>query len=279
MTRLRLDLAYDGAAFHGWAAQPGLRTVQGELEGWLARFLRTDAVALTCAGRTDSGVHARGQVAHVDEDDVDAEATASTLQRRLARALPADLVVRRVGVAPPGFDARFAAVWRRYAYRLTDAPTVDPLLRGHVLKVPGALDVSAMDAAGAGLLGLHDFAAYCKRREGATTIRTLLDCRVLRVADGPYAGLVEVEVRADAFCHSMVRSLVGALVEVGRGRRPSGWPASLLDLAARSGDVTVLPPHGLVLEEVGYPPDADLAARVTQARTRREPCTDCEEDA
>jgi len=279
MTRLRLDLAYDGAAFHGWAAQPGLRTVQGELEGWLGRLLRSE-VALTCAGRTDSGVHARGQVAHLDiDDDVDAEALASTLERRLARALRDDLVVRRVRVAPPGFDARFAAVWRRYVYRLTDAPGLDPLLRGLVLKVPGALDVAAMDAAGAGLLGLHDFAAYCKRREGATTIRTLLDCHVTRVPGGPYAGLVEVEVRADAFCHSMVRSLVGALVDVGRGRRPSAWPASLLTTSARSGVVTVLPPHGLVLEEVGYPPDADLAARAAAARARREPCAQCEEDA
>jgi tRNA pseudouridine38-40 synthase len=278
VTRLRLDLAYDGAAFHGWATQPGLRTVQGELEGWLGRLLRTQ-VALTCAGRTDSGVHARGQVAHLDVDDADADALASTLERRLARALPDDLVVRRVRVAPPGFDARFAAIWRRYVYRLTDVPGLDPLLRGLVLQVPGGLDVAAMDAAGTGLLGLHDFAAYCKRREGATTIRTLLDCRVVRVADGPYAGLVEVEVRADAFCHSMVRSLVGALVDVGRGRRPSGWPAALLETQTRAGDVAVLPPHGLVLEEVGYPPDAELAGRVTQARARREPCIDCEEDA
>lgn len=280
MTRLRLDLAYDGTAFHGWATQPGLRTVQGELEGWLGRVLRTE-VALTCAGRTDSGVHARGQVAHVDIDvaAADAEALASTLERRLAGALPDDLVVRRVRVAPPGFDARFAAVWRRYVYRLTDAPGLDPLLRGLVLKVPGGLDLVAMDAAGAGLLGLHDFAAYCKRREGATTIRTLLDCHVARVPGGPYAGLVEVEVRADAFCRSMVRSLVGALVDVGRGRRPSAWPASLLTAGARSGEVTVLPPHGLVLEEVGYPPDAELAARATAARARREPCDQCEEHA
>lgn len=273
--RLRLDLAYDGAAFHGWAAQGGgtLRTVQGELQGWLERLLRRPA-ALTCAGRTDAGVHARGQVAHLDtHDGEDAEAVAALLRRRLPRALPADLVLRRVGVAPPGFDARFAAVWRRYVYRLTDAPAPDPLTRGHVLRVPGGLDVPAMDAAGAALLGLHDFAAFCRRREGATTVRTLLDCTTGRGGDGPDGGLVEVEVRADAFCHSMVRSLVGALVDVGLGRRPADWPASLLDGPGRAGAVTVLAPHGLVLEEVGYPPDEALAARVAEARARREPIT------
>lgn len=270
--RLRLDLAYDGAAFHGWAAQggTGLRTVQGELEGWLERLLRRPA-EVTCAGRTDAGVHARGQVAHLDTlPGEDPAELACLLARRLPRALPADLVVRRVGVAPPGFDARFAAVWRRYVYRLTDAPAPDPLVRGHVVRVPAPLDVPAMDAAGAALLGLHDFGAFCKHREGATTIRTLLDCATRRV-DGAATGRVEVTVRADAFCHSMVRSLVGALVDVGRGRRPAGWPASLLDSDRRAGAVTVLPPHGLVLEEVGYPPDDALSARAAEARARRDP--------
>lgn len=272
--RLRLDVAYDGAGFHGWAAQAGLRTVQGELETWLGRLLGAPA-SLTCAGRTDAGVHARGQVAHLDVATDDPDSVAATLQRRLARALPPDLAVRRVSVAPEGFDARFAAVWRRYVYRLTDDPAPDPLLRGIVLRVNGALDAAAMDAAGAGLLGLHDFAGYCKRREGASTIRTLLDCRVARATAGPLAGAIEVEVRADAFCHSMVRSLVGALVDVGLGRRPPAWPASLLDADARAGDVHVLPPHALVLEEVGYPADDLLAARVAEARARREPCDPC----
>ncbi len=271
--RLRLDLAYDGAAFHGWAAQGGtdLRTVQGELEGWLARLLRRPA-PLTCAGRTDAGVHARGQVAHIDTvPGEDPAEVAALLARRLPRALPADLVLRGVRVAPPGFDARFAAHWRRYAYRLTDATAPDPLVRGHVLRVPGPLDVPAMDAAGAALLGLHDFAAFCKHRDGATTIRTLLACTTCRPTDAAGAGPIEVTVRADAFCHSMVRSLVGALVDVGRGRRPPDWPASLLDSDGRAGAVTVLPPHGLVLEEVGYPPDDALAARVALARARRDP--------
>ncbi len=280
--RLRLDIAYDGAGFHGWAAQDGtgLRTVQGELEGWLRRLLRDPVVQLTCAGRTDTGVHARGQVAHLDVTTGDPQATASELGRRLVRVLPPDVVVRSVTVAPPGFDARFGALWRHYAYRLTDAPAPDPLQRGHVLRVRGPLDTEQMDAAGAALCGLHDFAAYCKAREGASTIRTLLDCGTRRVTGGADDGTVLVSVRADAFCHSMVRSLVGALVDVGLGRRPAAWPASLLDRPGRAGDVTVLPPGGLVLEEVGYPPAEGLAARVGEARRRRdEPCPTCEEDA
>lgn len=269
MTRLRLDIAYDGTAFHGWAAQAGLRTVQGDLELWLRRFLNADA-PLTCAGRTDAGVHARGQVAHCDVTTDEAEATASELTRRLGRALPPDLAVRSVTVAPEGFDARFSAIWRRYVYRLSDAQAHDPLVRGWVLRLPGCLDVEAMDAAAASLTGLHDFAAFCKRRERASTIRTLLDCHVTRVADGPLAGTIEAEVRADAFCHSMVRSLVGSLVAVGLRRRPVGWPSSLLDAHARAGDVAVLAPDGLTLEEVGYPPNDHLAARALEARARRD---------
>lgn len=262
-TRYRIDLAYDGAGFHGWARQDGLRTVQGTLEHWITTVLRLDAPAeLTVAGRTDAGVHARGQVAHADlpGDDL-----APQLFRRLDRVLPDDLVVRRVTVAPPGFDARFAAIWRRYVFRLCDGDP-DPLQRHLAVRVPSALDAAAMDAAARSLVGLHDFGAFCKRREGATTIRQMLECRAERTA----SGLVEVTLLADAFCHSMVRSVVGALVAVGTGQRDAAWFAGLIDRPARAGDVTVLPPHGLVLEEVGYPPDADLAARALVARARRD---------
>ena len=170
--RLRLDLSYDGAQFHGWAVQPGLRTVQGEVETALATVLRLETpAALTCAGRTDAGVHARGQVAHVDlDDDVDAE----LLGRRLRSLLPDDIGLRAVTVAPAGFDARFSALERRYVYRLCDRGTADPLARGHVVGWPRELDVEAMNAAAEPLLGEHDFAAFCKKRDGATTIRTLL---------------------------------------------------------------------------------------------------------
>ncbi len=263
VTRYRLDLSYDGAAFHGWAVQDGLRTVQGTLQEWITRVLRlSDPAELTVAGRTDAGVHARGQVAHVD---LPSPGLAPELLRRLARVLPADVVVYRVTEAPDGFDARFSAVWRRYVFALRD-DAGDPLTRGVEVRVRGPLDVPAMDEAAAALRGLNDFAAFCKRREGATTIREVLETHVVRTP----TGVIEVTLRADAFCHSMVRSVVGALVAVGQGRCPPGWIADLLLLGQRSGDITVMPPHGLVLEEVGYPDDAGLADRQRQARARRE---------
>jgi len=265
LTRFRLDLSYDGTGFHGWAAQTGLRTVQGELEGWIGRVLRIDPPTLVCAGRTDAGVHARGQVAHVDLDTEDADELVATLTRRFRRALPEDLAVHRVQVAPAGFDARFAAIWRRYAYRLCDG-VLDPLDRFTTVAVRGRISVDVLNAAAAPLHGLHDFAAFCRAREGATTIRDLHHLQAVRLPDGR----IEVGLRADAFCHSMVRSVVGALVEVGTGRRDADWLAGLVDNDQRCGDVPVLPPGGLVLEEVGYPADDQLADRVTVARARRE---------
>lgn len=266
MTRYRLDLGYDGAEFHGWAAQSGLRTVQGELEGWIGRVLRLDAApVLTCAGRTDAGVHARGQVAHLDLDLPDPQAVADTLQRRLSRALPADLAVYRVQLAPRGFDARFAAIWRRYRYHFSDG-VLDPLHRHTTAAVRGQVELSRLREASQALLGLHDFAAFCRAREGATTIRQLQQLDAERLSDGR----VRVEVRADAFCHSMVRSVVGALIEVGTGRRSASWLAGLVDATSRSGEVPVAPAHGLVLEEVGYPAPDQLEARAQQARARRE---------
>ncbi len=272
--RLRIDLAYDGAGFHGWARQPGLRTVQGDLEAALDTVLRTTGLALTVAGRTDAGVHARGQVAHVDVDPQalasaagrSSEPPAMALARRLNGVLAPDVRIHRVSEAPPGFDARFSAAWRRYAYRVADRMAdVDPLMRGHVLAWPRSLDVDAMNQAAALLLGEHDFAAFCKRREGATTIRTLLDLHWTREESG---GLVET-VRADAFCHSMVRALTGCLVAVGEGRRPPQWAGEVLAGGRRDPSVTVLHAHGLTLEEVGYPPDAELAEQAARSRVVR----------
>lgn len=264
--RLRLDIAYDGTEFHGWASQRGLRTIQEELEAWLPRLLRlSEPVTLTCAGRTDAGVHARGQVAHVDLPDVpDAERTVAELAYRLRNVLPPDLVVRRVTVAPPGFDARFSAIWRRYVYRLADA-TPDPLLRIHVHSVRQELDLSRINNVAPRLLGLHDFAAFCKAREGATTIRNLQQLSARRT----WGDVAEITVLADAFCHSMVRSLVGALFDVATGRREADWLVGLLGASERAGEIKVMPPGGLTLEEVGYPPDRELAARARQARAVR----------
>ncbi|MFZ1411001.1 MAG: tRNA pseudouridine(38-40) synthase TruA [Micropruina sp.] len=264
--RLRLDISYDGQDFHGWAGQPGLRTVQGELETWIQRVLRlSEAPALVCAGRTDAGVHARGQVAHLDlPDDSQADQVAAELHRRLRLALPEDVAVNAVRPAPDGFDARFSAVWRRYVYRLTD-DVVDPLSRRTIARVRDRVDVEELQRAAQLLLGLQNFAAFCRHREGATTIRQLLALQAVRAPSGP----VEITVRADAFCHSMVRSLVGALVAVGTGQRDTDWLVELLRRRVRAGEINVMPAHGLVLEEVGYPADDQLAQRAAQARSTR----------
>jgi tRNA pseudouridine38-40 synthase len=271
--RLRIDLSYDGGDFHGWAAQPGLRTVEGELGSALATVLRLPDVPLVCAGRTDTGVHARGQVVHVDVNQSvldaargrDAGPPTEALARRLNGLLPPDLRVRRVVAAPDGFDARFSPLWRRYAYRICDG-VADPLTRRQVLAWPRPLDLDAMNQASATLVGLHDFVAFCKRREGATTVRTLLDLSWERDGD-----LLTGRVRADAFCHHMVRSLVGSLVAAGEGRRPASWPAEVLAAGVRDAAVPVVPPHGLTLEEVAYPPDDELGLRAGRIRDPRAP--------
>jgi tRNA pseudouridine38-40 synthase len=273
--RIRLDLAYDGTDFSGWAAQPGRRTVEGALADALTTVLRApEPVRLTVAGRTDAGVHARGQVAHAD---IDANAwqrlpgrsdrsPADAAVARLAGVLPGDVVVRSAAPAPGGFDARFSASWRRYSYRLVPGRSLlDPLRRRDTVVVDGPLDTLAMTEAASALVGLHDFAPFCKRRDGATTVRTLLDYRWDAGADGTVVGTG----RADAFCHSMVRALVGAVVPVGQGRAPVGFPAEVLSGGVRDPRVKVMPAHGLVLEEVAYPADADLAARAEEARATR----------
>lgn len=272
--RIRLDLSYDGTDFKGWATQPDFRTVQGSLEDAIAMALRIPLVRVVCAGRTDTGVHARGQVVHFDVDPADVARSAGrskgpaldALVRRLNGILDGDVRVRRAVEAEPGFDARFSALWRRYAYRIADRPElIDPLTRRHVLAWEGQLDVDLMNAGAEHLIGLQDFAAFCKRREGATTIRTLLEFEWTRTP----AGLVEGRVVADAFCHTMVRSLVGCLVIVGEGRRPAEWAAEVLSGRVRDASMTVVHPRGLTLEEVGYPGGDELAAQAERTRARR----------
>jgi tRNA pseudouridine38-40 synthase len=270
LVRLRLSIAYDGTDFSGWARQPARRTVQETLEHGLSTVLRCP-VELTVAGRTDAGVHATGQVAHCDVPRVAWEEQAGRLVRRLRGVLPPDVAVRDVEVAHPDFDARFAALERSYVYRLIDQPWgPPPLRRTDVVAWPRPLDTDAMAAAAALLLGEHDFAAFCRRREGATTIRTLLALTVEREVDPVSdAELVLVGARADAFCHSMVRSLVGSLLAVGEGRRPPEWPAALLSRTERASEVPVAPAAGLTLVAVDYPLDGDLAARTRVTRARR----------
>jgi tRNA pseudouridine38-40 synthase len=262
---VRLDISYDGTDFSGWAVQPGRRTVCGVLTEALSTVVRRP-VSLTVAGRTDAGVHATGQVAHLDlpaEVDLD-------LVPRLARFLPSDVRVRAITPAPDGFDARFSALARHYRYRVAVAPFgAEPLRARDTVSWPHAADLAAMNQAGELLVGEHDFAAFCRRREGATTIRALQRFEWVPDADPP--GVLVAEVSADAFCHSMVRSLVGAVLAVGAGRRPADWPASLLRRGERASEVTVAPAHGLTLVAVDYPPPDELAARSAITRRLRTP--------
>jgi tRNA pseudouridine38-40 synthase len=256
-----LDIGYDGTDFSGWARQPNRRTVCAVIEDTMSMLLRHD-VRLTVAGRTDAGVHASGQVAHTDLPGLP-----DTFLNRLARALPPDVRVLAIRPAPPGFDARFSAVRRHYAYRVCDRQwAADPLRRHDTVTWPRPVDVAALNEASAQLVGLNDFVAFCRRREGATTIRDLQRLHWTRVDET----LVRAEVSADAFCHSMVRSLVGALLAVGEGRKPVEWPASLLTAETRPSTITVAPAHGLTLVGVDYPPPDQLAARAEQTRNLRE---------
>jgi len=205
-------------------------------------------------------------VAHADLPPDAWAAHADAALRRLSRALPPDVRVRSIGVAPDGFDARFSALWRRYAYRICDDPArADPLRRYDTLWNPRGLDLAAMNEAASLLLGEHDFAAFCRKREGATTVRALRRLEWERDAHGAGVGCVV----ADAFCHNMVRALVGALLPVGEGSRPVSWPAEVLAAAVRDPAVRVVPPHGLSLEEVRYPDPDQLAARATLTRRVR----------
>ncbi|UYP17988.1 tRNA pseudouridine(38-40) synthase TruA [Rhodococcus sp. Z13] len=267
-TRLRLDISYDGTDFSGWARQPGRRTVCGEIEEKLSAIVRTP-VLLTVAGRTDAGVHASGQVAHVDVPTAALPDDLERLVRRLARFLPRDVRVTRISVAPEHFDARFSAIRRHYEYRLTTAVYgAEPLRARDTVAWPKKVDVDAMQRASRSLLGLHDFAAFCKRREGATTVREL------QRFDWTYEDdILTAYVSADAFCWSMVRSLVGAALAVGEGRRTVEWMTGLLDERERAASVAVAPAHGLSLVRVDYPADEDLAARNAATREMRGPIT------
>ncbi|MDP4014674.1 MAG: tRNA pseudouridine(38-40) synthase TruA [Candidatus Nanopelagicales bacterium] len=271
--RVRLDMAYDGERFAGWARQPGQRTVQGVLESALAESFRREialpAVSTVCAGRTDAGVHARGQVAHVDLPKAAWEARGGPrLVGHINAFLDADVRVRRVAEAPAGFDARFSALSRAYAYRVSDDPQgLDPILRGFVVHRKRPLDLAQMSMAARSLIGEHDFAAFCRARAGASTVRRVLRLECER--DGSQLAVVTIE--SDAFCHSMVRAIVGALLAVGEHRRDAAWPGRVLAGGVRDPAVTVAPAHGLVLEHVTYPPDALLGERAAATRRVRGP--------
>lgn len=280
---MRLGIAYDGTNFNGWSKQPELRTVQGEIERTLETvFNRVRPLpVLTVAGRTDAGVHATGQVAHVDLD----VAALNALVRKPPKGKPAhdpgQALVRRInGLLGPeedaritsavpaadGFDARFSALWRRYEYRIADREAFrDPLQRARTVWHHQPLDVEAMNAAAAQLVGLHDFASYCKPRERATTIRTLEDFRWRRDADG----VLIASLQADAFCHSMVRALVGASVAVGVGVHEPETLVELREAKERTNAFVVMPARGLTLMAVGYPDADKVGQRADDTRRRR----------
>ncbi|MCK0173638.1 tRNA pseudouridine(38-40) synthase TruA [Mycolicibacterium sp. F2034L] len=275
LVRLRLEVSYDGTDFAGWAPQAGQRTVAGLIDEALSTVFRTP-VTVRAAGRTDAGVHATGQVAHVDVPSEaihhayprtprPADPEFSPLVRRLGRFLPEDVRITRVVRAPSGFDARFSALRRHYEYRLGTADFgVTPQQARYVTAWPRPLDVEAMTEAGRVLVGLHDFAAFCRYREGATTIRDLQRLDWTRDGD-----ILTAHVTADAFCWNMVRSLVGALLAVGEHRREPAWCAGLLDAPSRSSEFAAAPARGLTLVGVDYPPDDELAARTLITRDLR----------
>ncbi|KFI44898.1 tRNA pseudouridine38-40 synthase [Bifidobacterium bohemicum] len=329
--RLRIDLAYDGGGFYGWARQPELRTVQGELEAALHKVLRvpdsglidqgsrnspddnqitsdasafgdgqrdaeaddrTELLRVTVAGRTDTGVHAACQVCHLDlrqqtlsrcVGHMDVPPTKALL-RRLRHALPNDIAVHAVSVAPSGFDARFSALERTYVYRISDdCSSVDPRLRGFVLALDDTLDIESMNEAAAMTVGLHDFGSFSTPNPGGTTIREVKRAVWRRVPercmfdDGSElyrvpsldSGLLTFTIVADAFAHNMVRSLVNACVQVGRGRKSLDWFADKMANPVREGSTGPIAACGLTLEHVAYPSDEELASRAASIRARR----------
>lgn len=278
--RLRATLSYDGSAYSGWGIQPTLPTVQGVLEHGLSLLIRRQ-IRTSVAGRTDAGVHASNQVVHFDVTPTEYAALprgkdldpCAALLRRLYGILGRQggaVVVHEISLAPEGFDARFSALWRRYSYRIADGPEKWDPLRRHVTMWHGEpLDDELMNAEAASMLGRHDFLTYCKPKPMATTIRTLTEFNFTRDADG----LLVAHLKADAFCHNMVRSLIGSALMVGDGRKEPGWMASRLGERVRDSLSKLAAPHALVLEEVAYPSDTLLGERAELTRARRLPAS------
>ena len=264
--RLRIDIAYDGTNFYGWGAQPDRRTIQDLVEEAISRISRVDTESIV-AGRTDAGVHATGQVIHVDVPDAifDGELNYIDFRDKLNRILDEDVRIMSITDAPSGFHARFSALRRHYVYKLIDNnDVIPPLTRNDVASWYRPHDVNRMNEASKLVLGHHDFAAFCKFREGSTTIRSLEKYEWKRTDDG----VLVADIVADAFCYSMVRNLVGAVVCVADGRKEPSWIAELLANKERVSDSLVFPARGLTLYQVDYPSDDQLLerAKITVAK-------------
>jgi tRNA pseudouridine38-40 synthase len=238
----RIDIAYDGSGFHGYARNPGVRTVQGELEDALGRILGAEIIT-SVAGRTDAGVHARGQVVSFTATELDV----ARVTRSLRSLLAPEIAVFVLAEAPDGFDARFSATSRAYRYLVSDRPVLDPVLRHTVWHVGAALDLDAMNRVASAFVGEHDFASLCRAQEGKTTVRTVREARWSRLGD-----LVAYDVVATAFCHQMVRSMVALCVEAGRGRLQAERVPEILGARDRNAARGAAPPYGLTLVSVGY---------------------------
>lgn len=270
-TRLRIDLAYAGGGYSGWGIQPHLTTVQDEVEKALATALRIDRslVRTVVAGRTDAGVHALGQVCHCDLPEGLELTTAglANLAKKVQGALRQEpITINRISVAPEGFDARFSPLSRTYQYRIADSQAANnPLHRAFTVQNTHPLDFDAMVELGHALVGLHDWAAFCRPRVGATTIRELQSYEWVRDHDG----VLVATITSDAFCHSMVRALVGAAVAVGRGKLTIAQVLAIREAKKRTSDFVIMPPHGLALVSIAYPDDAELAERAALTRNRR----------
>ena len=248
MTRVRLVVAYLGTGYRGFALQPGQVTVAGALSAALQRHLR-HPVDLTCAGRTDAGVHAWGQVVSFDaRPDVDPVA----LARSVNKALHPAVVVREAEVVAASFDARRSATGRRYYYRVLNRPVLDPFGAATAWHVPAPLDLRAMRLACDPLYGEHDCSSFCRRPRGAPDVSLV---RRVRFADWADLGdgMLRFEIEASSFCHQMVRSVVGTMVEIGLGRRRAGDMSGIIAAGDRSAAGQPAPPHGLCLWEVTYP--------------------------
>ena len=261
--RLRLDFAYDGTQYYGWARQPGHRTIQSEIEGALGSIFNFTPNVVT-AGRTDAGVHATGAVAHVDVPD--REFDVDNLAYRINRILDEDIRIRKVSRANPYFHARYSASARHYQYKLADASReLSPLERLDIAPWYRHLDLEILNQASALLLGEHDFAAFCKFRKNATTFRNLTRFDWVRREDGILIG----SISADAFCYNMVRNLVGGVASVAEGRFDTQWILSVLEGKIRVAELNVFPSRGLTLVGVDYPPDDQLASQAAKVMSTR----------
>lgn len=269
--RIRGEVAYDGKDFSGWGRQPDRRTVQGDIEDAIAQILRLDRVIIQCAGRTDAGVHATGQVIHLDIPTEWSDRLGD-LAYKVNAILAEDVVIKSFVHTSQDFDARFAALSRSYTYFIKEGLR-DPITRNRVYQHREYLDVAAMNDASQVLLGLHDFSAFCRKTDYGTSIRTLQKFSWSRTDDG----LIRVDIKSDAFCYSMVRALVGAVISIGEGRRTKEWLKEYLDGGVKDPAVFMAPGHPLTLVEVEYPDESEYLDRIKITLNTR-PANELESD-